>query len=107
YSMGDGSIAINAGLFVYLDNEAELIFILCHEIAHYYLDHTNSSIKKYVETVNSDEVQKELKRLSKTQYRVNQQLEELTKAFTFNSRRHSRERETEADRMAFQFMKNT
>lgn len=107
YSMGDGSIAINAGLFVYLDNEAELIFILCHEIAHYYLDHTNSSIKKYVETVNSDEVQKELKRLSKTQYRVNQQLEELTKAFTFNSRRHSRERETEADRMAFQFMRNT
>jgi len=37
YSIGDGTIAFNAGLFVYLDNEAEMAFTLCHELAHYYL----------------------------------------------------------------------
>lgn len=107
YSMGDGSIAINAGLFIYLDNEAELVFVLCHELAHYYLDHAGSAIKKYVETVNSDAFQKELKLIAKTEYGVNKRLEELTRSFAFSSRRHSRENEAEADRLAFSFMKNT
>jgi predicted Zn-dependent protease len=65
YSLGEGTIAVNAGLLVFLDNEAELVFVLCHELAHYYLDHSGQAIKKYVETVNSEEFQKELKRLSK------------------------------------------
>ena len=77
YSMGDGTIAINAGLMVFLHNEAELVFIVSHELAHYYLDHTNKSIKQYVEKVNSEEFQNELKRLAKTEYGVNKQLEEL------------------------------
>lgn len=107
YSMGDGSIAINAGLFVYLDNEAELVFVLCHELAHYYLDHAGSAIKKYVETVNSEAFQKELKLIAKTEYGANKRVEELTRSFAFSSRRHSRENEAEADRLAFSFMKNT
>ncbi|HKZ65665.1 MAG TPA: M48 family metallopeptidase [Chitinophagaceae bacterium] len=107
YSMGEGTIAINAGLLVYLDNEAELVFVLCHELAHYYLDHTTKAIKKYVETVNSEAYQKELKRLAKTEFGVNKQLEELSKSFAFSSRKHSRENEAAADRMAFNFMKKT
>lgn len=107
YSMGEGTIAINAGLMVYLDNEAELVFVLCHELAHYYLDHTTKAIKKYVETVNSEAFQQELKRLAKTEFGVNKQLEELSKSFAFSSRRHSRENEAAADRLAFSFMKKT
>lgn len=107
YSMGEGTIAINAGLMVFLDNEAELVFVLCHELAHYYLDHTAKAIKKYVETVNSDAFQKELKRLAKTEYGANTQLEELAKSFTFSSRRHGRDNEAAADRLAFSFMKKT
>ena len=107
YSMGEGTIVVNAGLMVFLDNEAELVFVLCHELAHYYLDHTAKSIKKYVETINSDEFQKELKRLAKTEYGANKQLEELSRSFAFNSRRHSRENEAAADKLAFSFMKKT
>jgi Zn-dependent protease with chaperone function len=106
-SMGDGTIAINAGLVIYLNNEAELVFILCHELAHYYLQHTPKAIKKYVETINGAAFQNELKRLSKTEFGVNSQLGKLTQSFMFNSRRHNREKETEADRYAFIFMKNT
>ena len=107
YSMGDGTIAINAGLMVFLHNEAELVFVVSHELAHYYLDHTNKSIKQYVEKVNSEEFQNELKRLAKTEYGVNKQLEELTRSFAFSSRRHSRDNEAAADRLAFRFMKKT
>ncbi|HEV8283439.1 MAG TPA: M48 family metallopeptidase, partial [Chitinophagaceae bacterium] len=107
FSMGDGSIAINAGLMIFLDNEAELVFVICHELAHYHLDHSGKTIKKYVETINSEAYQKELKKLSKQQYRVGQQTEELAKSMTFDSRRHNRDNEAEADRWAFQHMKNT
>lgn len=106
-SMGDGTIAINAGLLIYLDNEAELVFVICHELAHYYLDHTRKAVKKYVETINSPAYQAELKRLSKTEYRVNTQLEDLARSFMFGSRRHSREHESDADRQAFWFMRRT
>lgn len=107
YSMGDGTIAINAGLLIFLDNEAELVFVLCHELAHYYLEHTPLAIRKYVETINSESFQKELKRISKTEFGVNKQLEELSKSFAFSSRRHSRENEAAADKLAFSFMKKT
>ncbi len=107
YSMGDGSIAVNAGLFIFLNNEAELVFILCHELAHYYLEHTPKAIKKYVERVNSETFKAEIKRLSKEEYRVNQQLEQLIKSIVFDIRRHGRDKETEADKIAFEFMKNT
>ena len=51
FSTGEGTIAVNAGLMVYLDNEAELAFVLSHEFAHYYLQHMQKAIKKYVETI--------------------------------------------------------
>jgi Zn-dependent protease with chaperone function len=107
YSLGDGTIGINAGLFVYLENEAQLAFIICHELAHYQLDHTGRSIRQYVETINSESYQRELKRLKNETYRVNQQLEALADKFVWSSRRHRREHEAEADRMALGWLRNT
>ena len=107
YSVGEGTLVVNAGLMIYLANEAELAFVLCHELAHLFLDHSNSSIKKHVETVNSEAFKKEIKRLQKEQYRVNQQLEALLKPILMSSRSHRRENEAEADRHAFIFMKKT
>lgn len=107
YSMGDGSIAINAGLVIHMQNEAELAFVLCHELAHYYKAHTLQSVDNYVSITNSPEFQKRLKELSKQQYGVNKELEKLSLNLIFNSRHHSRSRETEADMQAFSFFKNT
>ena len=107
YSIGEGTLVVNAGLMIYLNSEAELAFVLCHELAHLVLDHSNSAIKKHVETVNSEAFKKELKRLEKEQYRVNQQLEALLKPILLSSRSHRRENEAEADRHAFIFMKKT
>lgn len=107
YSMGEGTIAINAGLIVFLANEAELVFVLCHELSHYYLDHSEKSISKYVETINSEAFQKELKKLSKQQYGVNSQLDQLAKTLVFDGRKHSRNNEAASDNQAFKFMKRT
>jgi predicted Zn-dependent protease len=107
YSMGDGSIAINAGLVIHMQNEAELAFVLCHELAHYYKAHTLQSVDNYVSVTNSPAFQNKLKELSKQQYGVNKELEKLSLNLVFNSRHHGRSKETEADMQAFVFFKNT
>jgi Zn-dependent protease with chaperone function len=106
YSIGDGTIAFNAGLFVYLHTEAEMAFILSHELAHFYLDHSGKKIRKYVETVNGDEFKKEIKRLEKQEYQVRAQYEKLVKTIVFDIHRHSRDNEAEADRTGLRFLKN-
>jgi hypothetical protein len=107
YSIGDGTIAFNAGLFVFLDNEAEMAFVICHELAHYYLDHNRKRLDKYVKIANSDSLKKEFKRLSKQEYKVAEQFEKLLKTFVFDIRRHSRDNEEEADRVGMRFLKKT
>ncbi|MBI5857969.1 MAG: M48 family metalloprotease [Sphingobacteriales bacterium] len=107
YSIGEGTIVFNAGLFVFLNSEAEMAFVLCHELAHYYLDHSKKKIDKIIRIANSDSLKKELKRLSKEEYKVGEQLEKLLKTLSFDIRRHSRDGEEEADRIGMLFFKNT
>jgi predicted metal-dependent hydrolase len=106
-SMGEGTIIFNIGLFHKLKNESQAAFVICHELAHLYLNHSNNAIATYVNTIHSDEFQKELKKISQSQYQQNQQLENLVKTMAFGSRRHSREHEAEADSLALEWMKNT
>jgi len=105
YSIGDGTIAFNAGLFVYLDNEAEMAFVLAHELAHFYLDHSGKKIRKYVETVNSADFKKEIKQIEKQEYQVRARVEQLVKSIAFDIHRHSRDNEAEADRVGLRFVK--
>lgn len=106
-SLGEGTIIFNIGLFYKLQNEGQAAFVLCHELAHLYLNHSNNAINKYVNTVYSDEFQEELKRINKSEFQKNQQLETLARSITFGSRRHSRENEAEADSLAVEWLKNT
>lgn len=107
YSIGDGTISFNAGLFVYLNSESEMAFILCHELAHYYLRHSQKKLDKMVYLANSDSLKKELKRLSKQIYRVGEQMEKISRALIFDIKKHSRDGEMEADRMGLQFLRKT
>jgi len=106
-SLGEGTILFNIGLFHRLQNEAQAAFVICHELAHYFLNHSADNIESYVKTVHSDAFQKELKGIQKSGYRQNSQLEALTKTLTFRSRRHSRSSEQAADSMALELLKNT
>lgn len=106
-SMGEGTIIFNIGLFYKLQNESQAAFVLCHELAHLYLNHNNNAIANYVNTVYSDAFQKELKKINQSEFQKNQQLEKLTRSITFDSRLHSREHEAQADSMAVEWLKNT
>ncbi len=108
YSMGEGTIAFNAGLFVYLNNEAEIAFVLCHELAHYFLNHSKKRIDKQIKVFSSDSLKNELKRLSKLEYNERRaEAKKLSRFLAFDMQRHSREGEEEADRVGLRFLKRT
>ena len=106
-SMGEGTIIFNIGLFNRLQNEAQAAFVIAHELAHYYLNHSNHSIQRYVETVNSSEFQQQLKEIRNTQYGKNSALEKLALNLSFGSHRHTRAFEKAADSMAVELMRPT
>jgi hypothetical protein len=95
------------GLFERLDNESEAVFVLCHEMAHFLLHHSENVINRYVETLNSEEVQAELRRIKRSEYQKHDRVQSLVKGLTFDSRRHSRDHEAQADSLAVQLMRNT
>jgi hypothetical protein len=105
--VGEGLILVNMGLFSRLSNESQLAFILCHELSHFYLNHSENNIQKYVATLNSDEYQKQLRNIKKVEFGKRQELEKLLKGLTFDSRRHGRDHESNADSMAIEFLRNT
>ncbi|MEP6951754.1 MAG: M48 family metalloprotease [Ginsengibacter sp.] len=105
--IGEGIILFNMGLFKRLDNESQAVFILCHEISHFYLQHSENSIRRYVAAVNSQDMQKELHKIKSNEYGKRQQVEDLLKGLTFNLRRHGRDHESEADSMAIELMRHT
>src|SRR5580658_7750353 len=75
--IGEGIILINMGLFDRLTDESQAAFILCHEISHYYLGHQEKSIEKYVNTINSPEVQAQLRKIKGSEYHRREQLQSL------------------------------
>jgi len=107
FSVGVGAIFFHAGLFYRMQNESQAAFVLCHEMAHDYLHHSNQNIEQTVNTLYSEQFQKELKKLSKQQYGRNAEAEKLLKNLTFKNQRYSREFEESADSMAIELMKNT
>jgi Zn-dependent protease with chaperone function len=105
--IGEGIILFNMGLFKQLENESQAAFVLCHELAHYYLQHSENSIARYVNTMNGKDMQQELRKIKASEYGKREQLEKLIKGVTFNSRRHSRDHESQADSMGLVFLQHT
>ncbi|HEY4064836.1 MAG TPA: M48 family metalloprotease [Puia sp.] len=105
--IGEGVILFNMGLFQRLDNESEAAWVLCHEISHFLLRHQENGIAKYVATINSEEVQAELHKIKGSEYRKRERLQSLVKGMTFDSRRHSRDHEAQADSMGVELLRNT
>ena len=105
--LGEGTIVFNIGLIRRLENEAQVAFIICHELAHYYLDHVNNNIHSHCEHIHSKAFQKEISKIKRNEYNQYEKASELLKGLVYDDRRHSRTHEGEADSMGYVLMKNT
>ena len=95
--LGEGTIVLNLGLLSRLESEAQLAFTLCHELAHYVQNHVNENIEERIATYYSKETQTKLKQIKRSKYNRTAQAIDLLQDFTYDSKRHSRIKETEAD----------
>lgn len=105
--IGQGIILFNMGLFTKLENESQVAFVLSHELAHFLLQHSEKSIEKYVTDMNSKSVQTELRKIKKAQFNKLEKLEQLQQGFKFDSRRHSRDHESDADSLGLELLHNS
>lgn len=103
----DGSIAFNLSLLANCKNESQVAFVICHELAHYQLKHPARSVKKMFDVLYSKKGQKDMKEIARSEYNTYQKAEEYLKNAVYDSRRHGREYEEQADSLAVMFMANT
>lgn len=47
FCVGEGTIAITTGLLESMEIDEQIIWVLCHELAHYELDHANQQLEGY------------------------------------------------------------
>jgi hypothetical protein len=106
-SFGDGMIALTLGLLSRLKNESQILFVLCHELAHYHADHTGDKIDKLANLFNDKELKKKIKSIKKDGYEQNTKLSQLFSSLELSVSRHSRENESEADSIGYVYYLNT
>jgi len=106
-SMGNGYILLHMGLFKHLKNEAQLVAILSHEIAHQVLNHTENSILYSAQLETSDEKKKEAKRIKKKKYNKQSEAFSSLKDIIYTNKKKNRKQETEADSLGFLLFKNS
>lgn len=106
YSVGEGTIVINPGIMPHLDNEQQLAFILCHEFAHYILNHTERQYVGILENIDSEEFEREVDNIRNSHYYQNTQIKKLLRSRFYETRKHTRSLEMEADSLGLIFFKN-
>ncbi len=106
-SYGEGTIVLNLGLISKIQNDHQLAFVLCHEIAHRYLRHSEASIEKYLNEMHGKKNKKKLKKLKRNPYSVYERGLALVNDIAKGLSKYSREREIEADSMALVLLSNT
>ncbi|MEL1252879.1 M48 family metalloprotease [Flavobacterium sp. DGU38] len=107
YSIGDGTIIFNLELFKYLNDEAEIGFTICHEIAHYILNHREESIMKEITAQNSKEAKALEKDIKKSKFNKLAKSESFAKDKMYSRKHKSRIQEFQADSLGFSYFKNT
>ena len=107
YSIGDGTIIFNLELLKYLNDEAEIGYIICHEVAHYTLNHRDQSIQKEISSQNLKEVKALEKELKKSKFNKQIKSESFAKNSVYSRKNRSRLQEFQADSLGLDYFKNT
>lgn len=97
---GEGTIMVNLGLFLWIDNDDELALVLAHEISHQVLNHAQSRVEKNIATLTSEGFTEELKDIKKSKEGKYERFRKLMKSFSVETGKHSTYKESEADSLA-------
>ena len=107
FNTGNGNIVVNIGILDKVENDAQMMYILCHELSHDHFNHVNASIFMKAKKYMNKEFQSKLKKTLKEEYNVKKKLKEFILPELFNDMRFSRSDETQADSMGLIFFRKT
>jgi Zn-dependent protease with chaperone function len=96
-SFGNGTVAMMIGLLERLENEDQVAFVLCHELAHYHYKHSQQSIQQLAELNYDKGLKKKLDEVNKSEYGRYTKLRQLFEGLDLSFNKHSRNHEFEAD----------
>jgi predicted Zn-dependent protease len=106
YSRAEGVIFVNLDLIARLETEADMAFVLCHELSHDAKKHVLNGIKSSMHLFHDKEFQKELKKAEDSEYNTVRNTETVLTRFLAKRTEHSRGNELEADSLGFIFFTN-
>jgi hypothetical protein len=104
---GEGTLAIALSLLARLENEDQVAFVLCHELAHHYKKHPDQKVKDLTRLNFDKELNKQVKEIKNSSYGQYTKLKDLAKGMELSLNRHGREHEFEADSIGLQLFLKT
>ncbi len=105
--LGGGFLVYNLALSRVFQNEAQVAFVICHELSHHLLDHVAAGYAQRLQTVKDKDFRREVAAAKKAQYGSAAKLDSLSRAVGYSAGRHSRTHEEEADSLALVLMAAT
>lgn len=107
YNVGEGIVIFNLPLLMNINDEYEVSYIICHEIAHQHLNHVFKSLQTNIEKGNSEEMIEKTRQIKKAKYNKATLATNELKNFVYSNRKFSRENEHQADSLGFVYFKKT
>lgn len=107
HAMGNGTVMLNIGLLARLENESQLAFILCHELAHVQAHHVDNGLRESLTTWHSKELKREVRRIVAQEYNIGSKLKTLALGMSLSSNYHQRKYEKQADSLGYALLRRT
>jgi Zn-dependent protease with chaperone function len=102
-NFGNDVIGYMLGLLARTENDDQVAFVICHELAHSYARHSEKKIIAYARLNYDKDVKKQVNEAKRSTYLRYSRLKEIMKGLHLSMNRHSRENESEADSLALVF----
>ncbi len=107
HAVGSSTVVLNIGLLLRLENESQLAFILCHELAHISCQHMEKTLQERLTALHSKEMKREFRRIINSEYNISSQIKDLALGFSLNHNYHSRRFEKQADSLGYVLLTRT
>ena len=102
-SFGDGTLGFTLSLLARMENEDQVAFVLCHEIAHYHSEHSVTDLKELARLNYDKDLKRKIDEVKRNPYGKYTKLTEIFKSMGLSLSQHSRVHEVEADSLGFTY----
>ena len=107
YNMGDNRLYVNIGVLQLLENEAQLAFLLSHELSHQLLQHVQEKFRDSRALAADKNVQKEIRDIRRAKYNKLDRAAQFSIRYQYLFANYSRAKERAADSMAIVLLRKT